>query len=61
MNMMEFENVETVGIRYEEETGRVWVCINGECVFRSKTRGGVMKAFPNTTITQSAPTVAILT
>ena len=31
-----FQNIEDVGIAWDEFSGRVWVCINGECVFRSK-------------------------
>lgn len=58
MQMMEFENVESVGIAWDELTGRVWVCLNGECVFRAKTSGGRMKAFPNTAITQSKVVLA---
>lgn len=53
MKNMEFKDVEFVGIGYEEETGRVWVCVNGECVFRSKTVNGGMKVFINQAITQS--------
>jgi len=31
-----FQNVEDVGIAFDRETNRVWVCINGQSILRAK-------------------------
>lgn len=34
--MADYSNVEVVGIQISEDSNRIWVCINGECVLRVK-------------------------
>ena len=36
MNEVHFKNTDEVSIAWDEATGRVWVCINGRSIFRSK-------------------------
>lgn len=36
MEEYHFQDVEDVGIAWDVDTRRVWVCINGQSVFRAK-------------------------